>query len=129
MSRVLLVEDSPSSVGQASKLLQELGVKDVQVAMRVDAATSYLQEAIDGKKPLPDLIILDLIFENDNGLEVLRLWRSSPKLRPIRIVVWTRMGEVFQEVCRHFGAAVVPKDATIAELKAAILANLTSAAA
>lgn len=129
MSKVLLIEDAPSSIQQASKLLQDLGVENVDVIMRIDRAALYLQDAIDGKKPLPDLIILDLIFEQDNGLEIVRLWRSSPKLRPIRIVVWTRMGEVFQEICRYFGATVVAKEAGIAALRAAIVANLASAAA
>jgi CheY-like chemotaxis protein len=73
---------------------------------------------IDGSRPAPDLVVLDLAFPMESGFEVLRRWRAHPKLRDIRIIVWTAMGETEQCLSEYFGVQkVVPKWAGPKELE------------
>lgn len=118
MSRALIVEDTSSDLRQSAAVLKKLGFKDIDAANNVAGALITLQDAVDGKKPLPDLIVLDLSFTRESGFEVLRYWKSNKNsLKNTRIVVWTVMGETEQQLCRYFGVDVVSKEAGPDELE------------
>ena len=54
----------------------------------------------------------------------LRVRRAHPKLRDIRIIVWTAMGETEQRLSEYFGVQkVVPKWAGPKELEQAVRAS------
>lgn len=120
MPATLVIEDSPSDMLNAKRLLKDQGVSDIQGFFRADMALLHLQQVIEGKRPIPDLIILDLEMGMESGFEVLRFLKSHRQLRSIRVVVWTQMGGVEQELCRHFGAEVVQKTATRTELRTVV---------
>jgi CheY-like chemotaxis protein len=121
MHRVLIIEDTPSDVRQSTAVVKKLGAKEVTVINNIAATMLYLQDVVEGTQDAPDLILLDLSFSKESGFEVLRYWKSNPKLHPIHIVVWTVMGETEKKLCRFFGVDhVVPKWAGAKELEAVL---------
>lgn len=116
MASILIVEDSASDLRAATAALAELGTIDS--AARISDAMQYLDEAAEGKREAPVLIVLDLSLGYESGFEVLRRWKSDRKLSRIQVVVWTQMGEREQELCRLFGLKyVIAKDKDIRALQ------------
>lgn len=121
MKRVLIVEDQLNDLRIASDILAQLGPIDVQARTNAAAARVYLEAALDGKHPLPDLMILDLNLGYESGFELLRFWHSQARLSSIQVVVWTVMGKEQQELCKLFGVKhVVPKWEGVDALRRAI---------
>src|SRR5438270_8221445 len=89
MRRVLIVEDIPADVRQSTAVIKKLGAKDVIALNNIAATMLFLQDVLEGTKPAPDLILLDLSFPSESGFEVLRYWKSEDKLHRIPVVVWT----------------------------------------
>lgn len=115
--RVLIVEDSIADMKTVASVLTKMGVLNVEATSTIPKAIMWLQEVVDGQKPAPDLVLLDLSFPHESGFEVLRFWKSNPKLKDLNILVWTSMGETQIELCKYFGVEVVPKWAGPAELE------------
>jgi DNA-binding response OmpR family regulator len=121
LHRVLIVEDTPSDMRQSAAVVEKLGTQEVTAFNNIAAAMLYLQDVVEGTKEAPDLILLDLSFPKGSGFDVLRSWTSNPKLHPVRVVVWTVMGETEKKLCRFFGVDhVVPKWAGAKELEAVL---------
>jgi len=121
MSRVLIVEDNNADLGQSAAILKKLQFNTVEATNTVAGAIMHLQDVVDGKKPAPNLILLDLSFTRESGFEVLRYWKSNREnLKDTKVVVWTVMGETEQQLCRYFGVDVVAKWAGPAELENAL---------
>lgn len=121
MKRVLIVEDNTADLRQSAAILKKLRFDEVDAVNNVPAALLRLHDALDKKKPAPDLVLLDLSFTRESGFEVLRLWKSNrDRLKNTRIVVWTAMGETEQQLCRYFGVDVVPKWAGPEELESVL---------
>lgn len=120
---ILIVDDDASDLRAAAAALARFGT--IVPATRVSEALRYLDEAVDGKREMPALVVLDLAFGYESGFEVLRRWKSDSKLHPIQIVVWTQMGKREQEICRLFGLKyVIAKWTGISELQNAAKAVL-----
>lgn len=121
MHRVLIVEDTPADVRQSTAVVKKLGAKDIIALNNIAAAILFLQDVMEGTKQAPDLILLDLSFPRESGFEVLRYWKSNPKLHQINVVVWTVMGDTEKKLCQFFGIEhVIPKWAGPKELEAAL---------
>lgn len=121
MSRVLIVEDNNADLGQSAAILKKLHFDKVEATSTVARAIMHLQDAVEGKKAAPNLVLLDLAFTRESGFEVLRYWKSNrDHLKDTKIVVWTVMGETEQQLCRYFGVDVVPKWAGPVELENAL---------
>jgi CheY-like chemotaxis protein len=118
MGRVLIVEDNNSDLRQSASILKKLQFQEIDSVNNVPTAVLRLQDAVEGKKPVPDLVLLDLAFTRESGFEVLRYWKSNREaLKNTNVVVWTVMGETEQQLCRYFGVDVVPKWAGTQELE------------
>ena len=125
--RVLVVEDNLVDATKCVALLKKLGASQIDAVGTVAAALLRLEDVLEGKTPAPDIVILDLAFSMESGFEVLRRWKAHPRLREIRIIVWTAMGEMEQQLCGYFGVqSVVPKWAGTGELQQAIQAAASS---
>jgi CheY-like chemotaxis protein len=121
MRRVLIVEDTPADARQSTAVMKKLGAEEVMALSNIAAALLFLQDVVEGTKQAPDLVLLDLSFPQESGFEVLRYWKSNPKLQPIQIVVWTVMGDTEKKLCEFFGVKhVVPKWAGPKELEAVL---------
>lgn len=121
ISKVLIVEDTPTDARQSIAVVKNLGAKEITAIDNIPSALLLLQDVLEGTREAPDLILLDLSFPKESGFEVLRLWKSNPRLQTIHIVVWTVMGETERKLCALFGIEhVVPKWAGPKELEAAL---------
>lgn len=121
MHNILIVEDSAKDMQQAATLMKKLGAKDVQTTPSVPFAIKYLRDVAEGGKEIPGLLLLDLEFSQESGFEVLRFWKATPKLKTMRIIVWTHMGELEQQISAMFGVEqVVDKKLGIGELEKAV---------
>jgi CheY-like chemotaxis protein len=121
MYRVLIVEDVAADVRQSTAVVKKLGATDVIAINNIAATILHLQDVMEGSKPAPDLILLDLSFPRESGFEVLRYWKSNPELHEVPVVVWTVMGDTEKKLCQYFGVEhVVPKWAGPRELEAAL---------
>ncbi len=119
--KILIIEDTPADARQSIAVVKKLGAQEVIALNNVAAAMLLLQDIVEGKQDAPDVILLDLSFPKESGFEVLRYWKSNPKLKTIRVVVWTVMGDTEQKLCGFFGVdSVVPKWAGPKELELAL---------
>jgi CheY-like chemotaxis protein len=121
INSVLIIEDTPNDARQSIAVVKSLGAKEITAIDNIASAILLLQDVLEGTREAPDLILLDLSFPKESGFEVLRLWKSNPKLQSIHIVVWTVMGETEKKLCTFFGVEhIVPKWAGPKELEAAL---------
>src|ERR1041385_8251571 len=81
--RVVIVEDTPADVRQSTAVVKKLGANDVTAVNNIPSAMLFLQDVLEGAKPAPDLILLDLSFPRESGFEVLRSWKSNAQLHQI----------------------------------------------
>ena len=78
MANVLLVDDEPDFVAAAKEMLQLHG-HTVESAERLESARRLLGGAV------PDVLLLDLMLPDGNGLELLEELRASPVKRVVFI--------------------------------------------
>lgn len=121
MKRLLIVEDQSADLRVAVDVVKSLGVSFVEARTSITAAKAYLESALDGEDPLPDLIIVDLDLGYESGFELLRFWHGNRRFSNIHLIVWTVMGEEQREICRMFKVnAIVSKGEGAGALKRAI---------
>ncbi len=80
--KILIVEDNPDLISILQVQLENKGYDTVQAVngkKAVDMATAQL----------PDLIVMDIMMPQMNGLEATRLIRQNPKTRSIPILAAT----------------------------------------
>lgn len=86
MKTILLVEDDPFLIDIYSTKLKEAGFS-VRVA---DDGKEALREV---KKDTPDLLLLDIVLPSFNGWEILRKIEKDDKLKVLKIVILSNLGE------------------------------------
>jgi DNA-binding response OmpR family regulator len=111
--RVFVVEDDPDFRELVRDVLARAGF-DVEVADDGIAALSHIRRSI------PDLIVLDLRMPNLDGLEVLKLLRSTEVGRRIPVVVTT--GATIDATLRELASTVLQKPFAMADLVRAVAA-------
>jgi CheY-like chemotaxis protein len=112
MPTLLVVEDEPNDIRMAADATRSLGFTNVQARTSARAARLYLEAALEGKEPVPDVVVVDLDLGYDSGFELLRFWHSHRELsKSTRMIVWTAMGEEQLEICRLFKIAAVASKA------------------
>jgi CheY-like chemotaxis protein len=101
---VLLVEDEPTYRSILKKILEES-------ALRVIEAEDGVQALAVLKSERPNLIFLDLMMPNLDGLETLKMIKANPLLKSIPIVMLTGMSEkdVVRECIRQGAVDFVVK--------------------
>ena len=110
VKHILIVEDQASDLRVVADLATYLGASNIEGRTSASAGIVYLQAALEGKSPVPDVMVVDLDLGYESGFELLRFWRSNPKLGKSRLVVWTNMGDEQREICELFKVdAVVSK--------------------
>lgn len=100
--RVLLVDDDPEIVRLASFSLAKLGGFEVESASSVDEAVTC------GEAQRFDAVLLDRFLGDIDGLSLLLVFKSHPKLRDIPVIIFS--AEADQSAARtalEMGAAGV----------------------
>jgi DNA-binding response OmpR family regulator len=91
MTRILIVEDDPDIAELVGRYLDKAGFAAERAASGRDAL------AMIAAKP-PDLVVLDLMLPQVDGLEVCRVVRSDPKTSTIPIIMLTARAEESERI-------------------------------
>ncbi len=91
MAQVLIVDDEPDVAKTIDRGLHRKGFQTIAVHSGVEALKF-------ARRVRPDLIILDIIMPNMNGLEVCRRLRSDPVLSDIPILFLTAKGKIDDKI-------------------------------
>lgn len=86
-AEILIIDDEPVNLKVAQKYLKEAGYQNVSSTCDSRNALSLIQQR------QPDLVLLDLMMPDVDGLALLRLMRAEPKLRQIPVIVLTATDE------------------------------------
>ena len=90
-SKILIVEDEPDIVELLAYNLDQAGFKTEAVFNGADALERV-------KIELPDLVLLDLLLPEVDGLEVCRTLKRDPKTAGIPIIMLTAKGEAIDRI-------------------------------
>ena len=95
--RILIVEDNPWNSQLIAEVLERNDF-DVEVAMRGDAALEMISTHI------PDMVLLDLMLPDINGIDIARELRETHDDEALPIVALTALGNVtMQRRCIEAG--------------------------
>ncbi len=111
MPKVLLIEDEESLRNLYTRIL--------------NAKNYTVETAADGEDALsvlkifrPDVIVLDIVMPNYNGLEFLKILKNDDDLKSIPVVMLTALSEMRKITeCLDMGAVgYITKDSTVEEI-------------
>ncbi len=111
--RAFVVEDDPDFRDLVQQVLQGAG-------WTVDLADDGIAALSTIRRVIPDLIVLDLMMPNLDGVEVLRLLRSTEVGRRIPVLVAT--GSRVDDEVRDLASAVLVKPFAVEEMLSVIRA-------
>jgi CheY-like chemotaxis protein len=98
MARILFVDDDPFTLETLNKSVQIFGHQAI-------LASSGKQGLDMARSQTPDLIMLDMMLPDMDGLTILKNLRHTPSTAPIPVVVLSASPEVdFEEVSKAAGA-------------------------
>lgn len=92
--KLMVIEDNPEDVTLLSKRLDNLKFDHEMIPFsRGDEGIQYVEAQSAQKKPIPDLILLDLGLPGEHGLEVLKKLKNHTVLKSTPIIVVTSSDE------------------------------------
>lgn len=86
--KILAVEDDQPTIKLFKEVFPMAGF-DIEILDLGQKAIERLKEIREGKKEKPDLILLDLILPDINGIEVLKEARKYPETKNLKIYALT----------------------------------------
>ena len=87
-AKILIVEDDEPTIKLFQEVFSMAGF-EIEVLNLGQKAIERLEEIREGKKEKPDLILLDLILPDINGIEVLKEARKYPETKSLKIYALT----------------------------------------
>ena len=96
MAKILLAEDDVTMVSLLKTLLKMEGFEVLALKTGADVPAE-----VGHKKP--DVLLLDVHFGNQNGVEIIQAIRKNKELSSLRVVMTSGMN--MQEECIHAGAS------------------------
>ncbi|MGC9471470.1 MAG: response regulator [Bacteroidales bacterium] len=97
-AKILVIDDSNTNVVLLDVVLQKEGY-DVITASSAREALAYLE------KDKPDLILLDILMPQTNGLELLEKIRQEPQMADLPVIMITAVGnDNYKEKAQELGA-------------------------
>ena len=85
--RILIVEDQEDIAALIEKTLHRLGCRTLRAANR-----DQIVQALEAK-PLPHLVLLDVMLPDANGFDILNRIRQHPETQNVPVVMLTGLGE------------------------------------
>ena len=86
MQTILIVDDNIDLCKPLATLLKQFGYNS-QYATGGEAALKFVSEV------LPDLVILDVMMPDMDGLEVLRRLKADPRTQPVPVVMYSAIAD------------------------------------
>lgn len=84
---VLVIEDDPGTAAVIVKVLDQTGYMTRHAANRDEIVAAF------SRKPIPDIVLLDVMLPGLNGFDVLNRIRHHPKLRAVPVIMLTSLSE------------------------------------
>ena len=104
MRKILLIEDDHPTIEIYKEILKKAKF-EVEVLEWGNDGLNALEAMKEGKKGKPDLVLLDLILPDINGIEILKKAKQDEKLKDIPFFVLTNYTDLESEQeSREFGA-------------------------
>ena len=98
MARVLVVDDNPDTCELLARVLRKAG-HEAECDASAAAALARL------RRSPPDLVVLDVMMPEMNGLEVLRQVRADPTLAGVTVIMFSALSdEKTRAEARRLGA-------------------------
>lgn len=100
--KILIIEDDRPTIKLYGEVFKMAGF-EVEILDLGQKAIERLREIREGKKEKPDLILLDLILPDINGISVLKEARKYPETKNLKIFVLTNYNspELNQELIKE----------------------------
>jgi CheY-like chemotaxis protein len=86
--KILLIEDEPLQIKIYEKIIKKAGFEIESLAQGKEGL-KRLEEIKAKKKEKPDLILLDLILPDINGIAILEKAKTDPELKDIPFFIFT----------------------------------------
>ena len=83
---ILFIEDDVATIDVYRTGLEGAGF-DVDPIMMGEEALRKIEEIEKGEAKMPDLVLLDLILPDMNGIEILKKIRAKEKLNNIKVLI------------------------------------------
>lgn len=90
--KILLIEDDPQQIEIYEKAVREAGLEIESLKWGKDGL-ERLEEIKAKKKKKPDLVLLDLILPDINGITILEKAKSVPELKDIPFFILTNYSD------------------------------------
>lgn len=84
--KLFFVEDDVLMLRMYQKFFTQEGF---DVSFAVNGAEAIVE--LEKMQKLPDLIILDVMMPELNGIEVLKILKESPKYKTIPVIIWSNL--------------------------------------
>jgi len=91
--KVLLIEDDLPTVDVYETALKEIKNIEVKTFTLGNEALKEIKKMDETGEGLPDLILLDVILPDINGIEILEILRKQEKTKNIPVLVLTNYGD------------------------------------
>ncbi|HOW13061.1 MAG TPA: response regulator [Candidatus Pacearchaeota archaeon] len=91
--KVLLIEDDLPTVDIYETALKEIENIEVKTFTLGNEALKEIKKMDETGEGLPDLILLDVILPDINGIEILEILRKQEKTKNIPVLVLTNYGD------------------------------------
>jgi len=91
--KVLLIEDDLPTVDIYETALKEIKNIEVKTFTLGNEALKEIKKMDETGEGLPDLILLDVILPDINGIEILEILRKQEKTKNIPVLVLTNYGD------------------------------------
>ena len=88
MKKILLVEDDPATVDVYRSVFERAGF-DIEILKSGREGLERLKKIDKGEKEKPDLVLLDLILPDVNGINILEKARKNKSLKNIPFFILT----------------------------------------
>jgi len=86
--KILLIEDEPQQIEIYEKVIREAGF-EIESLMWGKEGLERLEEIKTKKEKKPDLILLDIILPDINGMAILEKAKTDPELKDIPFFIFT----------------------------------------
>lgn len=86
--KILIIEDDAPIIKLYEEVFPMSGL-EIEILDSGQKGIERIQEIRDGKKEKPDLILLDLILPDMNGIEVLKEVKKHPQTKDLKVFALT----------------------------------------
>lgn len=86
--KIILVEDDPAILDIYSTMLKK-DKFDVEIMTSGEDTIKYIKSVASGEKDMPDLVLLDLILPDINGIEVFKEIKNNEATKKITVFMLT----------------------------------------